>query len=63
MKPAPDKAKEAKDGAANPQDPFEAPIEPVPSNESLLQEKWRAAYLEQLKRRACPGCGEDEFLE
>jgi hypothetical protein len=26
------------------------------------QNKYRAAYLEQLRRRMCPGCGESEFF-
>ncbi len=30
--------------------------------DASTQAKYRAAYLEQLRRRACPGCGEGDIL-
>ena len=34
------------------------------SDEQLAkqQEEYRIAYLEQLRRRSCPGCGDDESI-
>ena len=48
-------------------------VEPPPSNTELpsdaaqladteLQEKYREEYLAQLRRRLCPGCGEDSSV-
>lgn len=36
-----------------------APPEDTVASDNATQEAYRQAYLEQLRRRSCPGCGED----
>ena len=39
-----------------------ANVEQVELADAETQAKYRAAYLEQLRRRSCPGCGDSEFF-
>lgn len=42
----------------------EMQLESCSLSDADLQEKYRKEYLEQLKRRSCPGCGENlPFLD
>jgi hypothetical protein len=40
----------------------ESNIEQGELTDTETQEKYRAAYLEQLRRLSCPGCGDSEFF-
>ena len=51
-----------KQEAEPPSTTAEAPQESCPLSDADLQEQYRKEYLEQLKRRSCPGCGEDFSL-
>lgn len=42
----------------------ESSLKPCSLSDAELQEQYRKEYLEQLRRRSCPGCGEgDAFFE
>jgi hypothetical protein len=38
-------------------------VAPAALQDEQLQAKYRQAYLEQLRRQSCPGCGESGILE
>ena len=59
----------------NPQNQRERPDRPEPEtanadssehlpelDDQVLQERYRKAFIEQIKRRQCPGCGDDGAL-
>lgn len=57
-------------GAPDPLTDHDAPRVPPPSKasnpdaaEPCEQERIEAAYREQQRRRSCPGCGEEPFLD
>lgn len=53
------KAEAPRDGGA---DATPAPSELQQLVDPAKQDEYRAAYLAQLRQRACPGCGEDVEL-
>ncbi len=48
--------------APGPKDPHESVESQQDLNAEQLQAEYRRAYLEQLRRQACPGCGEDDLF-
>lgn len=61
MKPTPPEGQDQTAAAERPPSPL-TERELLDLADDSTQNKYRAAYLEQLRRRACPGCGDGEIL-
>jgi hypothetical protein len=51
----------AEKAETHPESP-EAVVEEATLTDAEVQETYRAAFLEQLRRLSCPGCGDSEFF-
>ena len=60
LRPEKGQEKEAANEPSPPERNSQADISEL--TDEALQAKYRAAYLDQLRRRSCPGCGEGEIL-